>query len=36
MARTLDEVMAALDKGEPASLTILRQGQPLHLVFRRW
>ncbi len=34
--RKADEVMAALDKGEPASLTILRQGQPLHLVFRRW
>ena len=34
--RKADEVMAALDKGEPASLTILRQGQPLHLVYRRW
>lgn len=34
--RKADEVMAALDKGEPASLTVLRHGQPLHLVFRRW
>ncbi len=34
--RKVDEVMAALDRGEPASLTILRQGQPLHLVYRRW
>ncbi len=34
--RKADEIMAALDKGEPASLTILRQGQPLHLVYRRW
>ncbi|MFZ1573771.1 MAG: hypothetical protein WAT36_00705 [Chromatiaceae bacterium] len=34
--RKADEVMATLDKGGPASLTILRHGQPLHLVYRRW
>ena len=34
--RKVDEVMATLDKGQPASLTSLRHGQPLHLVYRRW
>ena len=34
--RKADGVMTALDKGEPVSLTVLRQGQLIHLVFRRW
>ncbi len=34
--RKAEKVMVALERGEPASLTILRQGQPLHLVFHCW
>lgn len=34
--RQADAALAALDRGEAISLTVLRQQRPLHLVYRFW
>ena len=34
--RQADAALAAFDQGQPITLTVLRRGQPVHLVFQPW
>ncbi|NCA90318.1 MAG: hypothetical protein EOM92_15865 [Gammaproteobacteria bacterium] len=34
--RQADAALAAFDQGEPITLTVLRRGQPVHLVYQPW